>query len=1220
MASASRHIPPEEWSAHESTIRHLYYIEKLPVQSKKKERCLVRVLEDEYGFSATPEQYEMKFQEWRSAKNLKRPEWQQLLSQYDYLTAKGIKARITVSGAVVDEPKLRRQRRRYAPYPQPGTVVPEACNIPANRQAFVETHGDDGSWSRYTGTEVTVQPVSPVHSVNFQRNITVMSTANRTHGFGSSGALGGFPAQGPLEALSPLADLPVNNARSPAIRPSTYIDVLQLITQMSPGALGEEWVSHWHNSEYQGAINFDDSLSSGSRLFGSTVGPKSPRWGQDCNAMMELGAHGAFLGVQDPIRCSHTLVNSIFQHFKQMQQGNVALVEHAGPPNAEDVLERFESVLPDSLLMASATSGSSLGEPNLLLDSGLQALVYSIVNGFAGLQSIPMKAVFATIREEPKIQPQLFDILKSSPPSIAKTLADNLFRAAVESCDAEAMTIIISVANSSPQAAIDPNEMRISYEGRDYTPIELAAKFRNLEMVQGLLAAKADPNKTYARDDEYAECGALELAVRKWGRYESMDLKLVKLLLQCGATFRISLVKSVIHWGNEAKELLEEVLDRALSSRHEELFDGEHILTITREFENSVAARIISRFIQYCETSGCAKCATRHSKSIQNAFEWAAYRGNFEFVQCLSRFARASSSSLAGAVRSQNSHLIDFLLGQGIKVDEPVSIIRFDDSPFPKQLPVVTTPMAEAIKAQDQSRMNDIEKMGGYLCMAKEHHFRAAMSAAAEIGDIKVVEKLLQFAPAGFEEELTHPLIVAIHHHNTPIAILFLDVGAVLSTANPTGRIEGRWTSPFLEAVKQRDRQVLDAMIQEIETENGQLLRKNWIDDLAIRYAVEWGDVAIIERLYLVGLRADTRALTAAICSNQISMLQRILELGVDLENNFVESPGERIRSPLEPAVEKGDCDSVSLLLSKGVRIDDKRAWEYAMDNDPLIFNLLVSFFKTTNAPISKGFGGLLVMRAIYTRNSLAINCLIEARVDTHHVIYRGRNEDTYPNSLEQDYELNAIGFAVQHDKGTCYDLVLRLLDNGGNPNSIVLYSDWENGPMLHASILLVAIEVRSLGMVKLLIERGAEMRRPARHEHKRTPLQKACEVSSFEIAQFLLNEGVDPNEPPNPGEGRTALQLAATNGSVRIAQLLLRHHADPHGPAARVRGKTAFECAAENGRLHMLQLLWDAASPDGFPREEMLSARDLAREKGHRGCVDCIDSLLQGKPVDLLL
>jgi len=67
----------------------------------------------------------MKFQEWRSAKNLKKHEWQQLLAQYEYLTARSIEARITVSGAVVDETKLKRQRRRYAPYPQPSAGVPE---------------------------------------------------------------------------------------------------------------------------------------------------------------------------------------------------------------------------------------------------------------------------------------------------------------------------------------------------------------------------------------------------------------------------------------------------------------------------------------------------------------------------------------------------------------------------------------------------------------------------------------------------------------------------------------------------------------------------------------------------------------------------------------------------------------------------------------------------------------------------------------------------------------------------------------------------------------------------------------------------------------------------------------------------------------------------------------------------------------------------------------
>ncbi|KAK7963661.1 hypothetical protein PG988_010635 [Apiospora saccharicola] len=1196
MASAGRHIPPEEWSAHENTIRHLYYIQKLPVQSKKNDRCLVRVLEDEYGFSATPEQYEMKFQEWRSAKNLKKHEWQQLLAQYEYLTARGIEARITVSGAVVDETKLKRQWRRYAPYPQPSAGVPEACNIPANRQAFVEVCGSGGSWSRYTGTEIVAHPESPAHTPTLPTTDNEVFTAGRISGDGITSGTSGLPVQG---YASPSVGLSVTNARSPVNRSPNYTDVLRIVGQASPGFLGEEWLACWQNSEYHGVINFDDSwvnLPSPSGSFNPMAGPENPSWGQNGDTMMDSGAHGTLLGIQDPSRCSHTLVNSILQHFKQMQHGNVALVEHAGLPDAEDVFERFESVLPESLIMTTAESENRLGERNMLLGSGLQALVYSIVNGFAGLLNIPMKAVFATIRDEPKMQSQLFDLLKSSPPSIAKTLADNLFRAAVESCDAEAMTVIISVANCSPQAAIDPNEIRCNYEGRDYTPIELAAKFRNLEMVQALLAAKANPNKTYGQAKAHTECGALELAVRKWGEYKSVDMKLVNLLLQCGATVSISLVESVIHWGNEAKVLLEEVLDRALNASHEKLFKYNSILKITKNFENSAAARIITRFVQHCEKSNCAKCALRYSDTTQKAFEWAAYRGNLELVQCLSRFATASSLALAGAARSQNSHLVGFLLGQGAKVDSPVGYTSHDS-------PAVSTPLAEAIKVQDVSVTNDIEERGGYLCLAKDQHFCAAMSAAAEVGDINLVNKLFRFAPAYFEDDLAYPLCVAIRHHNTEIALLLLDIAARLADANPIGKMLFHPTNPLAEALKQRDRCLLDAMLQANDAENGLLLIKPTKHSSEIRYAVEWGDADIIEHLFLLGFRADGSALVAAMYANQISLVQRLLELGVDWHQYCADSLCRKEKSPLEVAVEKGNRELVSLLLSNGAPVNNQLAWEYAMDNDSSIFDLLIYFLKASYTPECKSLGGLLIIQAIHKRNTRVINRLIEARVDFNLVIRRNtaRPSYEYTTFLGSRYLLNAIGFAVQHEKGTCYDLVQKLLDNGGDPNNII-DCDWRiTGPSSQETLLLLAIEVRSLGMVKLLIGRGAD-------------------TKSFKIVQFLLSKGVDPNEPPNPAGGRTSLQLAATNGSVRIAQLLLRHHADPHGPPARVRGKTALECAAENGRLHMLKLLWDAASPDGFPREEVQSARDLAREKGHRGCVDYIDSLLLGKPVDLLL
>lgn len=144
-------------------------------------------------------------------------------------------------------------------------------------------------------------------------------------------------------------------------------------------------------------------------------------------------------------------------------------------------------------------------------------LLYSIAKGFAGLRNIPSGAILTMLKKHQHISSRIIDCLKSCQSAQAKCLAENLFRAAVEACDEEAVIMIRQTARHL-RIKIDPNEIVCKHgnEDRQYTPIELAAKFRHLGIVEILLAAEADVNKTYG-ENRYHENGALELANRKWG-------------------------------------------------------------------------------------------------------------------------------------------------------------------------------------------------------------------------------------------------------------------------------------------------------------------------------------------------------------------------------------------------------------------------------------------------------------------------------------------------------------------------------------------------------------------------------------------------------------------------------------------------------------------------------------------------------------------------------
>lgn len=155
------------------------------------------------------------------------------------------------------------------------------------------------------------------------------------------------------------------------------------------------------------------------------------------------------------------------------------------------------------------------------------------------------------------------------------------------------------------------------------------------------------------------------------------------------------------------------------------------------------------------------------------------------------------------------------------------------------------------------------------------------------------------------------------------------------------------------------------------------------------------------------------------------------------------------------------------------------------------------------------------------------------------------------------------------------------LLDNGGNPNALVAFAGLsdrtprvvEYSALMRLTALLVAIDVGSLALVKLLVERGADVNRRLDMGLSRNPLQRAAEIGDIQMVEFLIEYDAIVDAEPAFGGG-TALQLAAMSGHVGIATLLIERGADVNYPPARGPGRTAFEAAAEWCRPDVMYLL----------------------------------------------
>lgn len=1213
----------------------------------------------------SPAQYELQFKKWGFAKNLKSSEWAALISQYDLLCQTKTDVRITVSGLILSKNKIDRTRRRYRPR---RNVVSEGessnllaalsqiayfdagCTLPASRQAHVEFLDESGEWHRYSGTQakksnaLILRKSSHTALINdhleHQDHLQVHETDPDPDPYvvHNGGAVGLVPSVYDYN--------PFNRPFSPSVNFDEFLNIPMScfgspsLAQTHTLGLGDSLP--WSLSSGSGMNN--GSLDFPPFLLESSVGSSTQAPGHEHQELV-LGTAVSAPGNQSHLEGARSLIKSLVQHGKMTQGYKTDTSTNMEMPDVEDIMESLESLLPDTETKSREDSGLPLSVDNTSSSSKLfKTLMYSFTNNFAGLRDVPRKSLMQLLRERHDIRTQLFEVIKSGRPGVAKPLADNLFQAAVEGCDADAVATIIHLTKSNPKVAIDPNEVVCIHEGRQYTPIELAAKFRNTELVRTLVATSADPNKTYNKNTlRMWDDGALALALGHWkngssypyvpsqpGEPEPVDIDLLRLLLDCGAKVRVDLAVNAMRPGPGHTVIAEELISRIPASDHRVCFEAEWLaISIIHYLENSAANRIIRRFFAHCsESTDCGVCVPESPRLIEMMLCHAARRSNLELSKFLIQHTTHLQSALAAAIRAVNDELVQFLLNRGARVDDAVeswhprkmndddhSVIYYDlydedgyDRPTYSNAHIeyvvtpIRTPLAEAVRTRNDYLINTFERLGALNCLADEHHFRAAVLAAAELGNTSYLTLILDHASELPGESLTLALAVAIRNDETDAALMLVDAGA-----NPYDS-SCRYGDTLVRALERCNKRAVDSML-ECELR----LNRGFTRDgkSALEVAGSWCELEVIDDLIRLGADVDygiqTTALAAAVRSRNRALVNRLLHLRANPEAQPVNADGS---TALQAAVEIGDYDMIRFLISKGASPADTSAFAYAMDHDPVGYEFLLSEFKSHYPHGLGGFGGYLIGKAIELDSANLFDSLLEAGADVNS--WCTIREPASTNHFDIRTHQRVLGLAIQHHKGRHHELVRRLLDRGADTDCIVIKHRHGASWILETPLLL-AIKMKKPNLVTLLLERGADLNRPARRAVKRTPLQAACETGSHKMVDLLLQRGAHANDKAAERDGGTALQMAAKTGSLKIVKLLLDNGADPHMPKSKVRGITAFEMAASSGCIDILCLLWNAVLPFGFSEKECQSAKDFAKQRGHRGCVDFIDFLSGG-------
>ncbi|KAK8106761.1 hypothetical protein PG999_010120 [Apiospora kogelbergensis] len=395
MATKTNRVPKEEWDKHKSTILDLYCKRGLPLtqgsNAQNEHESVGWIMKHQHGFVASKSQYEAQLKRWGATKNLKQSEWVSLLSDYDRLEHQGKEVRIVIFGQVQTKEKITKAHRRYMKRASRATSTASLSQAAAsNSHSFVEVK-EDGQWSRYhtdniperTGA-LASSSHAPPHDDDSREEATPSLDIDL------------FPSQ--FQWTPPLELNMSGQVMNMEISPGN--NFLCHINPNSPLRLG-------HNIN-----NFDISLGPelgwpsspqellpfGHNLVYRSTSPQIAHAGrQDGDVSPSASTNYSHADNRDVANTSSssTLDASTDSQttFALALQGKVntsGLHNSASAFEIRALADRFTSLVSDTSLFWSTRHTTVLVQPGSITDPALfNSLLYSIINGFAGMEGVP---------------------------------------------------------------------------------------------------------------------------------------------------------------------------------------------------------------------------------------------------------------------------------------------------------------------------------------------------------------------------------------------------------------------------------------------------------------------------------------------------------------------------------------------------------------------------------------------------------------------------------------------------------------------------------------------------------------------------------------------------------------------------------------------------------------------------------------------------------------
>ena len=842
-------------------------------------------------------------------------------------------------------------------------------------------------------------------------------------------------------------------------------------------------------------------------------------------------------------------------------------------------LTALRSVLPKSMFEEGLSSPSvDLASTRESATPNYRQILFSLANNCAGLEDADIEKVLRFLQKT--ASQGLIQLLRSDPKYSTRAIAQTIFKGAIELGDASLIDLLLN-ENS---LGIDVNRMWCRIKGSRYTPIERASRLRHEEVIKVLLEHNSDVNRTCPHQRQFK--GALDYAIGPFKRYTGdiytrVDSQIFRKLLNAGGDVSQYTLDNLIQYRDS--EFVGILMSANALKNVAKWGERGTFCDAILLLDDQTAMATIHVMLDIGADLNVRSQRMRNGRDFQGhtVIDAAAQRGNAEMIELLLKSgARLTRNTLTFAVSSGNHHLMRMLLERGADVNsDDRYCLRFEE---------ITTPLAEAIRLQNPETIGLLQQYSTFR-LDDDTQFLAAILAASEVGNITLIERLVQLGGQARAKEMGYSLAIAIREGQDKAATTLIDAGADL---NAIARQIG---SPLIEAIERHNAGLVHLLL-----EAGAL-----IDDCvdsggeALRRAVKWGDHSIVKSLILAGADVNISSdyvetpLSLAVERQDKELIQLLLGAGADVNN------GARGINVLELALQEGDISMACYLLDWGADPRDALGLGKAMVESPEFLQLLLEKHRMRFLCFPAKFGCYALTEVTELGDENAIRIMLERGFDANSLI----------RSLD-DGCCSPFGRAIID---CTVDVIELFLQKGCNPNSIVFEASHYQDAGYRSTGFLVAIGTRNVSKVKLLHRYGADVNFPAHTRVKRTPLQEAAATGSTDIVELLIRLGVEVNAPAARTDGGTALQFAAIGGYIPVACLLLDLQADVNAPASRVNGRMALEGAAEHGRLDMLQLLLNAgAGNGGIDQGQFTRAIDLARAQDFDHIADFLEDYLQ--------